>query len=108
VIKTNESICPECGQRLIHYDSVRRIVRTKGRVTTWIKLRRLQCLVCGGLHRELPDFIFPFKQYEAEIIIGVLEDLITSDTLGYEDYPCEMTMIRWQEQKIRILARGSV
>jgi hypothetical protein len=44
----------------------------------------------------LPDFIFPYKQYEADIIIGVIEGLITCDTLGFEDYPCEMTMIRWR------------
>lgn len=36
------------------------------------------------------------KQYEADIIIGVLEGLITCGTLGFEDYPCEMTMIRWR------------
>lgn len=38
------------------------------------------------MHRELPDFIFPYKQYEAEIIIGVLEGFITCETLGFEDY----------------------
>ena len=27
---------------------------------------------------------------------GVLEGLITCETLGFEDYPCEMTMIRWR------------
>lgn len=56
---------------------------------------RLRCCNCHAVHRELPDFIFPYKQYEADIIIGVLEGLITCETLGFEDYPCEMTMIRW-------------
>lgn len=106
MVTNDESTCSNCGGNLKYYDNVKRIVRTKGRNTEWIKIRRLQCPDCGSLHRELPDYIFPYKQYEAEIIRGVLEDLITSDTLGYEDYPCEATMIRWKTQKIRVPTRG--
>jgi len=106
MVTNNISTCPECGGHLKHYDKVRRIIRTKGRKTQWVKIRRLQCSNCGVLHRELPDYIFPYKQYEVEIIRGVLEELITSDTLGYEDYPCEMTMIRWRAQKIQLFLRG--
>ena len=43
------------------------------------------------------------KEYESEIIIGVIEGLITPETLGYEDYPCEMTMNRWLSEKNRLL-----
>ena len=32
------------------------------------------------------------------MIRGVLEGLITSDTLGFEDYPCEATMANWRSQ----------
>ena len=64
-------------------------------MTEWIVIRRLRCTICGSLHRELPEELFPYKQYEAEVIIGVLEGLITCETLGFEDYPCEMTMSRW-------------
>lgn len=96
MIISGRTNCPNCGGNLKYYDSVPRIVRTKGRITTQIIIRRLRCLKCGGIHRELPEDIFPYKQYEAEIIQGVLEGLITSETIGYEDYPCEMTMIRWK------------
>ena len=72
-------------------------MRTKGCVTNQIIIRRLRCPKCGGLHRELPEGIFPHKQYDAEIIRGVLEGFITPATKGYEDYPCEMTMIRWKK-----------
>lgn len=94
--------CPKCGGELKYYDQVHRIVRTKGRKTREIPMRRLRCMRCKALHRELPELIFPYKQYEAEVIIGVLEGLITCETLGFEDYPCEMTMARWvsQEQKL--------
>lgn len=68
-----------------------------------MELRRLQCVRCGKVHRELPEFIFPYKQYELEVIKGVMEGLITSDTLGFEDHPCEMTMLRWTSQKLQIL-----
>ena len=55
---------------------------------------------CGGFNAlaAVPELIFPYKQYEAEVIIGVLEGFITCETIGFEDYPCEMTMVRWQAQ----------
>jgi len=91
------SICKNCGNASKYYDRVNRIVRTKMRQTNYIKVPRYKCPSCGEIHRKLPSFIFPYKQYEAEIIRGVVEGLITTDTLGYEDYPCEMTMLRWRQ-----------
>lgn len=96
MISNNESICPKCGGELKYYDSVKRIVRTKYGCKSKVNIRRFQCKRCGSTHRELPDFIFPYKQYEADIIIGVIEGLITCETLGFEDYPCEITMFRWR------------
>lgn len=107
MISNNESTCPLCGGDLKYYDKVPRIVRTKNRVTSYIDIRRLKCVGCGALHRELPDYILPHKQYEAEVIQGVLEGLITCETLGYEDYPCEATMIRWRLQKIPLIASST-
>ncbi len=37
VIKA-ESTCPKCGGELKHYDTVKRIIRTKGRRTEWIRM----------------------------------------------------------------------
>lgn len=92
MVANNETTCPKCNGCLKHYDKVQRIVRTKGRKTSYIEIRRLRCQKCGSIHREIPDYILPNKQYELEVILGVLEGLITSDTIGFEDYPCEMTM----------------
>lgn len=103
MVTTDESICPECGGTLKYYDSVPRIVRGKMRASKQIKIRRLYCKGCGRLHRELPDYIFPYKQYDAEIIRGVIEGFITCETFGFEDYPCEMTMFRWISQKSQLL-----
>lgn len=96
-------ICPKCGGTLRYFDRVQRIVRTKNRETDWIGIRRFRCSNCGALHRALPKNLFPYKQYEAEVVRGVLEGLITCETLGFEDYPCEMTMLRWISQKSQLL-----
>jgi len=95
MVKVGEITCPKCGADLKYYDTVRRTVRTKQRKVRRAYIRRLRCPVCGSIHRELPSFIFPFKQYEKEIILGVLDGLITPETLGFEDYPCEATMQYW-------------
>ena len=103
MIVINKTESPICGGKLIHYDRVKRIVRTKRRQTRYIYIKRFKCSECGSMHRELPNFIFPYKQYEAEVIKGVTEGLITAVTLGFEDYPCEMTMIRWRAQNLQRL-----
>ncbi len=106
MVRENVSICPKCGGELKYYGMVPRIVRTKNRVTNWVRIRRLRCEQCGAIHREIPPFIFPFKQYEAEVIVGVREGLITCETLGFEDYPCEATMERWRAKKVICSVEG--
>lgn len=86
-----------------HRDYVKRIVKEQYGIKHTIYVQRLICKQCGSLHRELPDNLVPYKQYDAEIIFGVVEHLITTDTLGYEESPCEMTMARWVSQKNRSL-----
>lgn len=95
MVDFGDTVCPICGGELRYYDKVKRILRTKYRRTEWLDIRRLKCKVCGKLHRELPDNIYIYKQYEADIIDGVIDGLITSDTLGFEDYPFERTMLNW-------------
>ena len=95
MVTINETICPHCNGELRYYDKVSRIMRTKSRKTKWVKIRRLRCIKCGRVHREIPNYLAPYKQYESEVIQGVLEGFITCETFGYEDYPCEMTMMRW-------------
>ena len=79
MVMQDQTTCPKCGGELKYYDSVPRIVRTKGRETTRVPMRRFRCAHCGAVHRELPELLFPYKQYEAEVIIGVLEGLITCE-----------------------------
>lgn len=91
-----KSICHDCGIKLKRYDKVSRIVRTKGGNFSWIEIERFRCPNCGQIRRKLPDYIFPYKQYDADLIRGVLEGFITCETYGYEDYPSEITMKRWR------------
>ena len=106
MITTNETVCPCCGGHLLYYDTVPRIALTKRRTKNHLKLRRLRCVKCNAIHREILDDILPYKQYEAEVIRGVLEGFITSDTLGFEDYPNEMTMSRWKLQKCHLMSNS--
>lgn len=103
MVSVDVSTCPKCGGELKYYGRVPRIVRTKNRATTWVEIRRLRCSSCGSFHRELPELIFPYKQYETEVIVGVLEGLITCETLGFEDYPCEATMLQWKTHESQLL-----
>ena len=99
----DDTICPDCGNELKYYDSVERIVKGKASSRRVVRIKRYQCPICSCVHRQLPDYIFPYKQYDADIIVGVIEKLITCETFGFEDYPCEMTMIRWRAQKSQLL-----
>lgn len=91
-------ICKDCGVEMKYHDKAKRRVKMKGGSSKWVYVKRYQCPKCGKIERKLPNNILPFKHYEKDIIEGVTEGWITSDTLGYEDYPCEITMKRWREE----------
>lgn len=95
MIRIGELLCPICGGALKYVGPVKRMVRTEYGKKEWIKIRRMKCMKCGVVHRELPDNLIPFKQYDAEIIEGVINGDITSEVIEYEDFPSEMTMKRW-------------
>lgn len=100
MVSAGELICPICGGKLKYYGKVKRIVRSKYGQVEWIDIRRLHCVSCGSEHRELPKNIYPYKQYDAEIIKGFVEGSITSFDLEYEDYPCETTIKEWKKHML--------
>ena len=101
MVRVGDTTCPKCGKELTYYDTVRRVVKTKGGAKRRVYIKRLRCGQCKAYHRELPEFIFPYKHYEAEIIQGVIDGIITPDTFEYEDYPCEATMKHWVTQNLQ-------
>jgi len=76
---------------------VKRVVYIEDHEKIVIDIRRFKCLKCNKVHREIPDSIYPYKLYSKEIINMVLNDEIDSDTFGYEDFPSEITMMRWKK-----------
>lgn len=60
-----------------------------------LMIRRFRCQNCHSYHNELPDCLVPYKHYEAEVIAGVLDEVILPDDLDSEDYPSFSTMLRW-------------
>lgn len=95
MVKSGVYVCPKCHGMLQYYDRVKRIVRHKYGKKGYLYLNRLRCQECRSVHRVIPKEIYPYKQYEAEIINGVLAGYISIYALGFEDYPCEITMLRW-------------
>lgn len=87
--------CPDCGTVLKHRDYRLRIMKTEGGTKQSIQIERLKCKQCQRLHNALPDFLVPYKHYATEIISGVLDEVVSSEDLDDEDYPCEATMKRW-------------
>lgn len=90
------SYCPICGEPLVYRDFCERGILLEGRERQIYRIHRLRCPKCGKIHRELPDFMAPFKQYAVEVISGVLDEIIQSDDEDSMDYPCEETMLRWK------------
>lgn len=89
--------CEKCGNSMKKYDKVTRTYKTKEGVKKYIKIQRYYCPNCGKIVRSLPNFLLPYKHYTKDIIENVKSGTITPDTIGYEDYPCEMTMERWSK-----------
>lgn len=102
MIKVGDNICPICGGSLIYYDKVFRKLRLEYRKFRLVKLKRFRCKECRCTHRELPDYIYPYKHYTSRIINGVISGSIHNEILEYEDYPCDNTIERWKKLRVHI------
>lgn len=89
--------CSKCQKEMKKYDKVKRKIRTKNGEINEIIIQRYYCKSCGRYVRVIPKDVIPYKRYEKEVIDGVIEGLITSTTLGFEDYPSEKQMERWRK-----------
>lgn len=95
--------CPTCGGTLKYHDSIPRIVKTISGKTRWDKIRRLICTHCRAVHREIPEYLLPFKHYESDIIRGFVGKQLSIFDLEYEDYPCEGTIKSWMNEYNELL-----
>lgn len=89
------SYCGRCGSTDLYYrDTCQRIWLREGGEHRMIGIRRLKCRNCGAYHRELPDFLAPYKHYEMEVISGVLDEVVSADDME-DNCPCDSTVASW-------------
>lgn len=98
VFGSNSNFCPFCGGKLVYYDTVKRKLYGKGGSRSVVYIQRRRCKSCRKVHRVLSDNVLPYFRYEADIVLGVAAGYISSATIGFEDYPCDRTMLRWRSQ----------
>ena len=56
--------CPKCNSNeLKKYDVIKRLIKNKNGEKQWIDVQRYKCKKCNSVHRQLPEFIVPFKHY---------------------------------------------
>ena len=91
----NSHLCPVCQGMLRYRDSRPRIRKKEGGMRERLMIRRFRCQNCHSYHNELPDCLVPYKHYEAEVIAGVLDEVILPEDLDSEDYLSFNTMLRW-------------
>lgn len=76
----NSYLCPVCQGMLRYRDSRPRIRKKEGGTKERLMIRRFRCQDCHSYHNELPDCLVPYKHYEAEVIAGVLDEVILQPT----------------------------
>ena len=66
----------------------------------WYVLRRFACGDCNNIHREIPDFLFPYKHYNADVIQTVIEG--NTDGIAADESTMRHWQKQWQKQETRI------
>jgi hypothetical protein len=84
--------CPCCGESMSVIGTRNRKSRERSGETKVYNIRRLRCDQCDRIHHELPDFLIPYKRYEAECIESVLTNPAVHDVPADES-----TLFRWLE-----------
>lgn len=68
------ALCPTCNELLDFHARCSRFVRIEsGEKRIEVSIRVLHCASCGHFHRELPDFIAPFKHLSLELITKIYD-----------------------------------
>lgn len=70
-----EVFCPDCGCLMKLHGRCRRYVRRSNGYREKLALRVLHCEKCQRYHRELPDFVVPYKHLCAEIFAAIHDAL---------------------------------
>ena len=98
VVEEDPPPCPCCGGDLKYRDPRSRIRKKEGEAEDqYLLIPRYRCQNpdCKRYHNGLPDCLAPHKHYEAEVISGVCDRVVTEDDEDSEQFPCAATMRRW-------------
>ena len=95
---TEKCLCTKCMKGVLECRShVRRHIRKEDsgeKIWYWIPLGKCDNRNCGSMCRLLPDFMVPYKHYEAEAVSDVLDEVITEESPI--DCPSIQTMRLWK------------
>ena len=68
---TETVLCPDCGQIMNPHCRCGRYIRRLNGMRDKLSVRVLFCALCHRYHRELPDFVTPFKHLCTEAIAAI-------------------------------------
>ena len=72
-----DAICPVCNEPMHFHGRCSRFARIEtGEKRIEMSIRVLRCLKCGHFHRELPDFLAPFKHLSLELIAQIYDGTV--------------------------------
>ena len=72
-VVSQEQLPCTCGGHLAFKEYIFRIVRKPGEDKEFVEIRVLYCVDCNTTHRELPDFLLPYKHYVAEAVEAAVD-----------------------------------
>ena len=71
-IATEEVPCPICGEKLTLRGRCRRKLREPGGTVVY-RLRVMKCERCRKTHRELAQWMVPYKRMSAQVLSGIAQ-----------------------------------
>ena len=89
-VVSQELVPCTCGGHLAFKEYRLRIVRRSGEDKEFIEIRVLYCVDCNKSHRELPDFLLPYKHYTAQAVEAAVDRKKAECPVG------ERTVKRWR------------
>ncbi len=69
---SGDTVCPDCGGKLIVHGTCRRKIKTHTAEKVY-RLRVMECVRCRKTHRELPSGFIPYKRMDAKLISEIAE-----------------------------------
>jgi len=69
---SGDTVCPDYGGKLIVHGTRRRKIKTHTTEKVY-RLRVMECVCCGKMHRELPCGFIPYKRMDARFISETAE-----------------------------------